>query len=126
MIRYVDTNILVRLMTNDIPDLAQNAINQINKSRPGELIIIDAVLAELFFILEENKQYQLPREKIAVIFEGILSIPQFKLSDTAKAAYSLFVNNKKLDFTDCIIAVSGNNKLNNVMTFDKDLLKLLS
>ena len=91
MTRYVDTNILVRLMTNDVPALAQEAMGQVQKSRPGELIIIDAVLVELFFVLEFNKRYQFSRDKIAVIFNGILSIPQFKLSDTAKAAYSLFM-----------------------------------
>ncbi len=125
MIRYIDTNILVRLMTNDVPALAQQAINQVKKSRPGELIIIDAVLVELFFVIEENKQYKFTRDKTAIIFEGLLSIPQFKLSETAKAAYNLFVNNKKLDFTDCLIAVSGNCKRESIITFDGNLLKVL-
>ena len=78
MIRYIDTNILVRLMTNDVPALAQQAINQVKKSRPGELIIIDAVLVELFFVIEENKQYKFTRDKTAIIFEGLLSIPLVK------------------------------------------------
>lgn len=126
MIRYVDTNILVRLMTNDVPVLAQEAIRQVQNSRPGELIIIDAVLVELFFVLEFNKRYQFSRDKIAVIFNGIVSIPQFRLSVTAKAAYELFVSNKKLDFTDCLIAVSGKSKQGNVFTFDRDLIEALT
>ena len=125
MIRYVDTNILVRLMTNDVPALAQEAMHQVQKSRPGELVIIDAVLVELFFVLEFNRKYQFSRDKIAVIFNGIMSIPQFKLSDIAKAAYGLFVDIKKLDFTDCLIAVSGNSKKESVITFDGDLLEAL-
>ncbi|HEY1645344.1 MAG TPA: PIN domain-containing protein [Candidatus Saccharimonadales bacterium] len=126
MIRYVDTNILVRLMTNDVPALAQEAMHQVQKSKPGELIIIDAVLVELFFVLEFNKQYKFSRDKIAIIFNGILSITQFRLSDIAKEAYMLFVHNKKLDFTDCLIAVSGNTKSENVVTFDEGLLEALS
>lgn len=126
MIRYVDTNILVRLMTNDIPALTEEAITQINRSRPGELIIIDAVLVELFFVLEENRHYKFTREKIDIIFEGILAIPQFKISETAKAAYKLFIRNSKLDFTDCLIAVLGKSKKDSVITFDGDLLKVLA
>ncbi len=125
MIRYVDTNILVRLLTNDVPSLAQEAIHQVKKSKPGELIIIDAVLAELFFVLEFNKQYLFSRDKIAIIFNEILSIPQFKLSNIAREAYTLFMQNKKLDFTDCLIAVSGNTKKENVITFDGNLIEAL-
>ncbi len=125
MISYVDTNILVRLLTNDVPSLAQEAIHQVKKSKPGELIIIDAVLAELFFVLEFNKQYLFSRDKIAIIFNEILSIPQFKLSNIAREAYTLFMQNKKLDFTDCLIAVSGNTKKENVITFDGNLIEAL-
>jgi predicted nucleic-acid-binding protein len=125
MTRYVDTNILVRLMTNDIPDLAREAIDTVNKSRPGELIILDAALVELFFVLEANKRYGFAREKIAIIFNGIIAIPQFSISNKAKAAFSIYIGNKKLDFMDCLIAISGNGKKENVLTFDKDLQKIL-
>ena len=126
MTQYVDTNILVRLMTNDVPNLAEEVIKQINKGRSGELVIIDAVLVELFFVLEMNPQYKLPREKIALIFNGILSIPQFKLSESSITAFKLYASNEKLDFTDCLLATLGNNKKGHVMTFDKDLQEILS
>jgi predicted nucleic acid-binding protein len=35
------------------------------------------------------------------------------------------MKNKKLDFTDCLIAVSGDGKRENVVTFDGDLLEAL-
>lgn len=126
MIRFVDTNILLRLMTNDVPSLAQKAINLVQDSQTNELVIIDSVLVELFFILEFNKQYKFSRDKIAIIFNGILSVPQFKISDTSKAAYKLFLNNKKLDFTDCLIAIHADKKIDKVITFDRDLLEVLN
>lgn len=125
MTQYIDTNILVRLMTNDVPTLAKEAIEQIKKSRSGELIVIDAVLVELLFILEVNQQYKLPREKIVLIFEGILSIPQLKLSESSITAFNLYASNKKLDFTDCLLATLANNKKERVITFDKDLQNIL-
>ena len=126
MTKYVDTNILIRLMTNDVPSLAQEAIEQIKIYNSGELLIIDAVLVELFFILEVNQQYKLPRNKVALIFEGILSIPQFKLNENSIAAFNLYSKNKELDFTDCLLATLGNNEKERVITFDKDLQSILS
>ena len=125
MMRYVDTDILVRIMTNDVPNLAQKAIQEIKASRTSELIILDAILVELFFILEFNKNYKVTREKIEVIFNGILAIPQFKVSHGSKAAFSLYIDHPELDFMDCLLAVSAHCKRENVFTFDKDLNKAL-
>ena len=36
MIRYIDTNILIRIMTNDVPELAQTAIQEIKNSKSNE------------------------------------------------------------------------------------------
>jgi predicted nucleic-acid-binding protein len=112
-------------MTNDIPSLAKEAISEAEKSRPGELVILDAVLVELFFILEENKRYGYTRDKIAIIFDGILTIPQFKISNKAMAAFDLFMKKKKLDFMDCLLAISSEGIKENILTFDKDLQNTL-
>lgn len=125
MIRYVDTNILVRIMTNDVPELAQTAIQEVKSSKLGELIILDAVLVELFFILEFNKNYRFARDKIGIIFNGILAIPQFRVSNEARTALSLYVNHKGLDFTDCLLITSAKGKKENTLSFDKDLNKIL-
>ncbi len=125
MTRYVDTNVLIRIMTNDVPTLAQTAIQEIKNSKSKELIIIDAVLVELFFILEFNKKYGFTRDKIEIIFNGILAIPQFRVSDEATNAFSIYVSHKELDFTDCLLIVSAKNRKENVFSFDKDLNKNL-
>ncbi len=125
MTRYVDTNVLIRIMTNDVPTLAQTAIQEIKNSKSKELIIIDAVLVELFFILEFNKKYGFTRDKIEIIFNGILAIPQFRVSDEATNAFSIYVSHKELDFTDCLLIVSAKDRKENVFSFDKDLNKNL-
>ncbi len=125
MIRYIDTNILIRIMTNDVPELAQTAIQEIKNSKSNELIILDAVLVELFSILEFNKKYGFTRDKIEIIFNGILAIPQFKVSNLATTAFSTYVNHAELDFTDCLLIVSANGKKENAFSFDKDLNKNL-
>ncbi len=126
MTRYVDTNVLVRLMTNDVPELAHQAIEQIDEYGYGELVILDAVLAELFFVLEFDPLYGFSRRDTVLIFEGLLSISQFQVSELALSAFELFSDHEKLDFADCLLAVAGGLQKSAVMTFDKDLLKVLS
>ena len=126
MIRYVDTNVLVRIMTNDVPELAQKAISEVRASKPKELVILDAALVELFFVLEMNKNYRYSRDKIGVIFNGILNISQFKVSDKSKSAFSLFISHPELDFMDCLIAISAKGRNENALTFDGDLKKVLA
>ena len=123
--RYIDTNILVRIMTNDLPELAQTAIQEVKNSKLGELIILDAVLVELFFILEFNKKYGFTRDKIGIIFNGILSIPQFKVSNVATNAFNIYISHAELDFTDCLLIISAKGKKENAFSFDKDLNKNL-
>jgi len=113
-------------MTNDVPELAQQAIAQVKKARPGELIILDAILVELFFVLEANPHYKFPRDKSAVVFTGILSIPQFKISEQAKEAFGLFKVHRKLDFMDCLLIIAAGSDPQAIVSFDKDLLKTAS
>jgi len=125
MIRFVDTNTLLRIMTNNAPDQAQIAIQEVRTSKYGELVILDAVLVELFFILEFNKNYKFARDKIEIIFNGILAIPQFRISQEAKTAFSLYIDHTELDFTDCLIIISAQGKKEGALSFDKDLNKVL-
>jgi len=126
MTRYVDTNVLVRIMTNDVPELTQTAIQEVKNSKLGELIILDAVLVELFFVLEFNKNYKFPRDKIEIVFNGILAIPQFKISHDAKTAFSIYARHAELDFTDCLLISSAKGRKKSAFSFDNDLNKILN
>lgn len=124
MIKYVDTNILIRIITNDVPELARAAITLTKQGSRGELIILDVVLVELFFILEANRQYRYTRKQSKLAFESILDTAQFKITERAKEAFELFAKNPKLDFTDCLLLVHAGQRTKNLLSFDKDLLNL--
>lgn len=124
MTRFIDTNILVRLITNDVPSLAQEAISLVKAAKRDELIILDAVFVELFFVLEVNPQYSYTREATALAFEGLGALPQFKISEQVQAAFTIFKNHKKLDFMDCLLIAAADFKRKAIVTFDKDLLKV--
>lgn len=124
MTRYIDTNVLVRLLTNDIPSLAQEAVTRVEQCIPGEVLVLDAALVELFFVLEHHQAYMLPRRALVTAFtEGVLATPQLQVSALARAAFELFAQHPKLDFTDCLLLAAGQRTGDRLITFDKDLLK---
>ena len=125
MIRFVDTNILVRIMTNDVPHLAQEAFSVINQAGNNELVVTDEVVDELLFVLERAKQYNFERSVVVNLFQEVLQIAQFKFSLHVRSAFLLYAKYPKLDFVDCLLAVKGDMKRDKVLTFDKELLKVL-
>ncbi len=126
MTKFVDTNILARLMTNDVLALSEKAASLVNHYGARELVVLDAVIVELFFVLETNQLYKFSHTLIVELFETIIiPTPQFDISSAAQAALPLYSANPKLDFMDCLLAVSGEYQKQNVLTFDKDLLKVL-
>lgn len=126
MTRFVDTTILVRIITNDVPQMAQEAFLAIHQAGNNKLVVTDEVVDELLFVLERAKQYNFERSLVVNLFQEVLQIAQFKFSLHVRSAFLLYSKYPKLDFVDCLLAVKGDMKRQNVLTFDKDLLKILN
>lgn len=122
---YVDTNILIRLATNDIPTLREHAEQIVTAHAPRELFIPDAVVSELFFVLHHNPLYRYDRSTICQMLDDLLSHPQFYITGPAGAAAAIAKRHPKLDFTDCLLAAYADRSIKQLITFDKDLLKIL-
>lgn len=120
--KYLDTNVLVRIITGDDQVLATQAITTIETGAQNEFSIIDAVLVELCFILEFHA-YQMERTDIADAVETLIATPQITVAHTTKTALKLYREHPKLDYADCLLFVLGGKE--GVMTFDKDLQKTL-
>jgi predicted nucleic-acid-binding protein len=123
---YADTNMLARILLNDIPEQTVIAGGWIGAHEPGEIIVLDAVFVELFFIVESRSHYHLPRQKSVIFFKALIRIPQLHISDAARAAFELFKAHPKLDFMDCLLAASAEKKADRLLTFDKGLQKILN
>ena len=121
--KYIDTNVLVRIITGDDQALAHKAIAEIERGGKNEFCIVDAVLVELCFILEFHI-YAMKRADIASAIETLTAIPQIVLSDITPRALKLYREHPKLDYADCLLFALGGKK--GVLTFDKDLQKILS
>ncbi len=122
---FVDTNILIRLMTDDVPSLRRQAEKQLAGHKPGELFVPDIVLTELFFVLQNNPLYRFSRQQVCKLLQELLESPQLVITGSAVEALELADKHPKLDFTDCLLAVYAGQKKNRLLSFDKDLLKAL-
>jgi predicted nucleic-acid-binding protein len=120
--RYIDTNILVRVITGDDKTLADKAITEFEKGTQNEFCIIDAVLVELCFILEFHA-YAMARADIIAALEALIGVPQITVSDKTLIALKLYGQRPKLDYADCLLFVLGGK--NGVLTLDKDLQESL-
>ncbi|MCC6628540.1 MAG: PIN domain-containing protein [Chloroflexi bacterium] len=65
MIGVLDTNVVIRYLTNDSPELAARAARIIDSGQP--LLLPAVVLAEAIFVLRSST-YQIPREVVIVMF----------------------------------------------------------
>lgn len=125
---YIDSNIIIRLIAHDVPELAQQAIKMLEDAvNQGEdLAVLDAVITEACFVLEFNQGYRLPRE---VIFDGLyaildnLGVQRGEYTDRALVTY---VKHPKLDYVDCLLLTAAGGKRADVLTFDKRLMAELS
>lgn len=104
----LDTNVLVRYLTQDDPRQARIATEllerELSAENPG--FITSIALCELTFVLARS--YKLARAQIADIIERLLSVD--RLEHEHKAAAALAVEDVRahgFDFADCLMAQIG-------------------
>ena len=101
----VDTNVLVRYITQDEQQQSRKANHFIEtrptKESPG--IISKIVLCELAWVL--SIAYNYPKKQIAEVIQQILITQEFLIEDSENAFKALqLYQNKPAGFADCFIA----------------------
>jgi len=122
--RLVDTNVIVRHLTQDHERHAKAAGALFSACDRGELtlVILPPVLAECVFVLESF--YQHPRADIARVLAELVNSPGVELPDLqvyldALRRYAA----TKLHFVDCVVAAASVEKGIAVATFDGEFRK---
>lgn len=89
MTHGLDTSVLLRLLTNQPPRLAANAITRIYRRQlAGDTFFIsDLVLSEAYFALQDF--YGVSKENSLSALKSLTSHPGFAVSDEAREALSL-------------------------------------
>ena len=117
----IDTNILVRYLTQDDKvqsKLAGKIIDQyVSKSQ--SIFINNIVMCELVWVL--NRGYKYKKEQIASVLRQIFSTTEFAFEHQSILWEALDeYENKDLDFSDALIAgVNDNHECKKTFTFDQ-------
>lgn len=119
MIAYVDTNVLVRHLTDDPPEQARRATAILEKAE--RLILTDVVVAELVYVLESY--YERPRRQIAESVQSLLALSSIAVSnhDLLLRALELY-EHTRLDFAEAYLAAAAElTGVGAVASFDRTL-----
>ena len=123
----IDTNILVRYLTNDNPSKAKAVDSLLNKALKGELKILipSIVIAELVWVLESF--YEMRANEIAELVEAVVNTPGVEVTDKSIIIFALkLYRAKNMDFIDAwIIEFAKNSNVNTIYTFDKRHFKAI-
>jgi predicted nucleic-acid-binding protein len=113
----VDTNVLVRLLTNDDPQEAKRALRVMESD---DILIPKTVLLETEWVLRHG--YVISKEVIAQAFQDLLGLPNLKPEDPQAVTQALAWYEDGLDFADALhLASSG--RAEKFATFDRDFAK---
>lgn len=127
--RFVDTNIFLRFMVNDIPQQADACAALFRKVVAGEeaLYITDMIVAEIVWVLESY--YELSSGEVRTKVEKILNTPNLTCDNKEIIIRALALyDEKRIDYIDaynaCIIKTKG---IGEIYSYDKhyDLLDWL-
>lgn len=103
--RGLDTNILVRYLTQDDPDQFASASDLIEQAEhDGDRLYLNAVvLCELVWVLR-GRRYRHSRSEIAEMLDKLTEIPVFELQSRAQVLAALAeYRSGEADFADCLI-----------------------
>jgi predicted nucleic acid-binding protein len=114
---FVDTNILVRHLTGEPPDMAQRATCYLATERG--LLLADLVVAETVYVLESF--YEAPRGQVAEAIRSLIAFDSIVCVDPALLLRSVEVyETDRLDFAVAyLVASAESTEVCRVASFDK-------
>ena len=113
----VDTNVLIRLVTNDHSAQAARAAAVF---RSGPVFVAKSVLLEAEWVLRYS--YDLDTEAILRALRGVLGLANVSVEDPATAAAALWLCEQGVEFADALHLASSTHA-DRFVTFDARLVK---
>lgn len=123
----IDTNVLIRYLTNDDAIQAQIAADLLNNysGKKESIYISNIVLCEVIWVLESGYKYS--RDNIVLVIKSLLQTPEFKYEyyDLLVIAIIEYEKANKADFADILISLTNKNAgCLATYSFDKTAIKL--
>lgn len=119
MSAFVDTNILVRHLTQDPPGMGARATVFLRQAE--ELLLVDLVVAELVYVLESF--YEQPRARVAELVRAVLGFPAIAVVDPALLLRAVEVYEvERLDFAEAyLVAAAERAAVGQIASFDRSI-----
>jgi len=126
--QFVDTNIFIRFLTKDDPKKAEACRNLLKKAEDGkvELQTTESVIAEIVYVLESKRLYNLTRDQIYERLLPILTIDSLKIPYKNSIISALEIYTKNIiDFEDALL-IANARRLDSkeIYTYDKEFDKV--
>jgi predicted nucleic acid-binding protein len=116
---FIDTNVIVRHLTGDPPDLAARATAFLGAEQ--ELLLTDLVAAETVYVLESF--YETPREQVAEAERSLIAFGSIICVDQALLMRAIEVyETDRLDFAEAyLVACAEGTGVRKVASFDRSI-----
>jgi predicted nucleic acid-binding protein len=116
---FVDTNVLVRHLTGDPPEMAARATTYLRSET--ELLLADLIAAETVYVLESF--YETPREEVARAVQSLIAFDSVVCVDPALLLRAIEVYEiDRIDFAEAyLIACAESTGVGRIASFDRSL-----
>jgi predicted nucleic acid-binding protein len=117
MIGCLDTNVLVRHLTGDPPEMAARATALLRDAE--RLEVPDLIVAEVVYVLESF--YSVRRERVAELARAIVAFPPVATDDPQRLLRAIeLYERERLDFADAyLVARAEQTPHRSVVSFDR-------
>ncbi len=124
MTAFLDTNVLVRHLTGDPPDMAARATGYLQSET--DLLLADVVVAETVYVLESF--YEAPRGQVAEAMRSLVGFDSVVCVDPAlllRAIESYGID--RIDFAEAYLVASAESTgIGQIVSFDRSIDRVQS
>lgn len=121
---FIDTNVLIRHLTGDPPDMAARATALLASGH--RLLLADLILAECVYVLESF--YEVKRTRVALLMRSALALPSIETVNAALLLRALEVyETDRVDFAEAyLVALAEASGVGAIASFDRSIDKIAS
>lgn len=107
---FVDTDVLIRLLTGDDLTKQAQAATLFEQVEQRQLVLAapDTVIADAVYVLSSPRLYHLPRNEVAALLLPLVQLPDFRVKNrrAVLSALAIYAVTPQLDFGDALIVAS--------------------
>jgi predicted nucleic acid-binding protein len=116
---FLDTNVLIRHLTGDPPEMAKRATAAL--AGPGPLLLADLVVAECVYVLESY--YEVAADRIAELMRAAVALGSIETVDEALLTRAIEIyEHDRLDFAEAyLVAQAEASGVGRIVSFDRSI-----